>query len=92
MQIEVPATDELSSLAASRGLARSTAGMHGTLKIIDRAAFLQSLDPRLPPSISALPDAVEELAAAVFGSVERAAASPTSAPLLPLPGYGMNYV
>jgi GNAT superfamily N-acetyltransferase len=44
LDIEVPASDELCSLARSLGCAIQAAGMHGTLKIIDPSAFPSS-DP-----------------------------------------------
>lgn len=59
-------------------------------KIIDRTAFTAALAPRgLPP---ALPDAPEDLAAAVFGSVERSGPPLAEALPLSLPGYGLNYI
>ncbi len=93
MQIETPASDrEMETLAATLGLPRRITGMHGTLKIIDRAAFITAIEPRFHGSRPALPDATEDLAAVVFGSVERTVARAAALLPLPLPGYGLNYI
>ena len=83
LDIEVPASDtETRLLAETAGCECRTTGMHGTLKIIDPAVFLETRTM-----------AAEDLAALVFGSVERDA--PPNVPdgfPLPLPCYGLNYV
>ena len=83
MDIEVPSSDaEMELLAAAFGCARRPTGMHGTLKIIDPSEF--SAAPEMAP---------EDLAALVFGSVEREAPRARSDVLpLPLPCYGLNYI
>jgi hypothetical protein len=90
IDIEIPASDaEMVFLAETLGCVGRRAGMHGTLKIIDPAAFLSALRPPVDaPSM-----APEDAAAFVFGSVERNAplARPGVFPL-PLPCYGLNYV
>ena len=95
LDIEVPASDELAVLAASRGMTRRVAGRHGTLKVIDRARFMQGIATRTRRWARPLPDAPEDLAALVFGSVDRpvgAAAEPGGPFPLSLPGYGLNYI
>jgi len=93
LDIEVPASDELVRLAAARGFAARVIGRHGTLKIIDRDAFLRAIAPRLRRWPHPLPDGPEDLAALVFGSVERPASGESGGPFpLPLPGYGLNYI
>ena len=91
--VEVPASDELVSLAAARGMAIRTVGRHGTLKVIDRPAFLKAIAPRLEGWPRPLPEGAEDLAALVFGSAERPAPGEPGGPFpLPLPGYGLNYI
>ena len=96
MQIEVPASDALASLAARKGHSCRPAGMHGTLKVIDITAFRAALAPLFPEDAPVLPEDPADLAAAVFGSVERSAAVPDGARAgslpLPLPGYGLSYI
>lgn len=93
LDIEVPASDELVRLAAARGLAARAIGRHGTLKIIDRDAFLRAIAPRLQRWPHPLPDGPEDLAALVFGSAERPASGESGGPFpIPLPGYGLNYI
>lgn len=95
---------EMIFLARSFGCASRSTGMQGTLKIIDPPAFFEALKPRLlarlspedRPAFSAemmQVTAAEDLAARVFGSMERE--PPRSLhPVfpLPLPGYGLNYI
>jgi len=90
LEIETPASvAEMSFLAESVGCVRRGVGMHGTLKIIDPPAFFKAIKPRLLAagfSIRDIPSTTpEELAALVFGSVERES-------LLPLPACGLNYI
>jgi GNAT superfamily N-acetyltransferase len=93
LQIEVPAADTaMASLASTLGLPTRTIGMHGTLKVIDRPVFLGALAPRLRGAAPPVPDAPEDLAAAVFGSIERSAPPLADTLPLPLPGYGLNYI
>lgn len=97
LEIEVPASDELVQLATARGFAPVVVGRHGTLKIIDRDAFLRAIAPRLERWPHPLPEAPEDLAALVFGSADRPAvegfaAGPAGPFPLSLPGYGLNYI
>ena len=99
LDIEVPASDEAAVLAGAFGLESRTAGMHGTLKIIEPARFFQALGPRFVAAglsgYGAPALASEDLAALVFGSVERGARGDDSLRRvfpLPLPTYGLNYV
>jgi len=93
LDVEVPASDELVSLAAARGMTTRTVGRNGTLKIIDRGAFLRAIAPRVERWPHALPDIAEDLAALVFGSAEHPAPGERGDPFpLPLPGYGLNYI
>ena len=95
LDIEVPSSDELSALAASRGMASRISGRHGTLKVIDRAKFLEAICPRARRWPHALPERPEDLAGLVFGSADRPgsrAAEPGDPFPIPLPGYGLNYI
>jgi len=105
LDIEVPASDaETIFLAGAFGCAIRSAGMHGTLKIIDTARFFKALEPRFQARLSAEDRAVhlsynttaaaaEDLAALVFGSVEREPPQVLRSVFpLPLPAYGLNYV
>lgn len=93
LDIEVPASDELVRLAAARRLAGRAVGRHGTLKVIDPPVFLKAIAPRLEGFAHTLPDGPEDLAALVFGSVDRQVAAEPGCPFpIPLPGYGLNYI
>jgi GNAT superfamily N-acetyltransferase len=104
LDIEVPASDEMAVLADSFGCESRTAGMHGTLKIIEPARFFQALRPRFQARLSledrralssndAISMAAEDLAAFVFGSIEREPPRVLHSVFpLPLPAYGLNYV
>jgi GNAT superfamily N-acetyltransferase len=93
LDVEVPASDGLVALAAGRGMALRAVGRHGTLKVMDRGAFLRAIAPRLERWQHPLPDSLEDLAALVFGSAERTSQADPDGPFpVPLPGYGLNYV
>jgi hypothetical protein len=105
LDIEVPASDaETIFLAGGFGCAIRSAGMHGTLKIIDAARFFKALEPRFQARLSAEDRTVlsareltaataEDLAALVFGSIERESPRILGSVFpLPLPAYGLNYV
>jgi predicted N-acetyltransferase YhbS len=97
LDVEVPASDGLVALAAARGMALRAVGRHGTLKVIDRGAFVRAIAPRLERWRHPLPDSLEDLAALVFGSAERQTAGTDAGQLnapfpIPLPGYGLNYI
>jgi hypothetical protein len=117
LELEVTASDpEMTCLASSFGLASRITGRNGTLKITDRKSFFAALSPRVPASLSiecgnaavfaAGSESMnvssdEDLAALVFGSVERQPPDPGPGRLgellravfpLPLPGYGLNYI
>jgi len=93
LDIEVPASDELVPLAGERNLRSRPSGRHGTLAIIDRDVFLGAIAPCTKGWAHPVPDALEDLAALVFGSAERPAPPGPGSPFpLPFPGYGLNYV
>lgn len=90
LDIEVPASDQLAALAARQGFPCRVVGRHGTLKVIDRSKFLDAIQDRVRQP---LPEAPEDLAEMVFGSVDRPCPVEPGALLpIPLPGYGLNYI
>jgi GNAT superfamily N-acetyltransferase len=105
LDIEVTASDsEIVFLAGAFGCESRSEGMHGTLKIIDTEKFFKALESRFQERLSpedrtllsshdvtATP--TEDLAALVFGSIERKPPMviPSVFPL-PLPAYGLNYI